>query len=69
VRDVVTTLLEVFGFAAIAVGAGLEVGQWSTPGGAAVGGIGLIAAATLIERPWQRVPAAVDATADGEGDL
>lgn len=51
-RDVVTTLLEVFGLAAVSVGGGLAVAQWSPAAGVAAAGLGLIGSSVLIERPW-----------------
>jgi len=68
VRDVVTTLLEVCGFAAISAGAGAAVAAWSGPAGLAVGGVALIGSAVVIERPWERTPPVV-VVDDGEAPL
>lgn len=63
-RDVVTTLLEVAGLAAICGGAGIAVGQWSMPAGLVVGGLGLIGSSVVIERPWQGRPEPAEAAGD-----
>lgn len=58
-RDAITTALEVAGLVTLAVALGLAVAMWSTAAGVGAAGVALVAAAALIDRPWQKPPAPV----------
>lgn len=52
--NVLTTIIELLGFALLVTGAALFVGQWSTPGGFVTAGVLALGVSVVIVRPWKK---------------